>query len=162
MVAAVDSWQRRHPLGGIAPLGGRVAAGAGAALVNGLGLLTVFALLCRGPRRHVVPGVALATAGTIVLQALGGWFVDHAIAGARAVYGTFAIVIGLLSWFLLGSQLLLVAAELNVVLHRRLWPRSLTGELEPADRRAYARFAESTRMDERQRIAVGFAPEVRR
>jgi len=24
----------------------------------------------------------------------------------------------------------------NVVLHRRLWPRSLTGDLEPADREA--------------------------
>jgi uncharacterized BrkB/YihY/UPF0761 family membrane protein len=154
--------------GGIAPAAERAAAIAGAVIVNGLALLTVFALLSPGPRRlrRLAPGVALATAGTLVLQALGGWFVDHAIADASAVYGTFAIVIGLLSWFLLGSHLLLVAAELNVVLCWRLWPRSLAGDLEPADRRAFARFAESTRMDERERIAVGFADagagEVRR
>jgi uncharacterized BrkB/YihY/UPF0761 family membrane protein len=152
--------------GGIAPSAERVAAVAGAVIVNGLALLTVFALLSPRPRRlrRLAPGVALATAGTLVLQALGGWFVDHAIADASAVYGTFAIVIGLLSWFLLGSHLLVMAAELNAVLAWRLWPRSLAGDLEPADRRAFARFAESTRMDERERIAVGFtdAGEVRR
>ncbi len=147
--------------GGIAPLAGRAAAVAGAVAVNGLALLTAFALLSTPPRRlhDLLPGVALATAGTLVLQALGGWFVDHAITDASAVYGTFAIVIGLLSWFLLGSHLLLVAAEINAVLRWRLWPRALAGALEPADRRAFARFAESTRMDARERIAVGFAED---
>jgi uncharacterized BrkB/YihY/UPF0761 family membrane protein len=154
--------------GGIAPAAERAAAVAGTLLVNGLALLTAFALLSPPPRRlrELLPGVGLATLGTLLLQALGGWYIDHAIADASAVYGTFAIVIGLLSWFLLGSHLLLAAAEVNVVLRWRLWPRSLTGELEPADRRAFARFAESTRMDERERIGVGFAeagaPEVRR
>ena len=65
-------------------------------------------------------------------------------------------MIGLLSWFLLLAHLLLIAAEVNVVLRWRLWPRSLTGELEPADRRALQRTAEATRMDRRQEIAVGF------
>jgi uncharacterized BrkB/YihY/UPF0761 family membrane protein len=41
------------------------------------------------------------------------------------VYGVFAVVIVLLSWLYLSSQMLLYAAELNVVLARRLWPRSL-------------------------------------
>ncbi|MGG7378821.1 hypothetical protein ACQ7B2_08635, partial [Escherichia coli] len=85
--------------------------------------------------------------------ALGGWYVDHAITNANAVYGTFAIVIGLLSWFLLGSHLLLVAAEVNAVLRWRLWPRALAGELEAADWRAFERFAESARMDTRERVA---------
>jgi uncharacterized BrkB/YihY/UPF0761 family membrane protein len=150
-------------------VGGTIApfAVAGAVLVNGLALLTAFALLSTSPRgvRALLPGVALATLGTLVLQALGGWFVDHVIAGASAVYGTFAIVIGLLSWMQLGSHLVLAAAELNVVLHWRLWPRSLAGALEPADRRAFARFAESARMDAREEIAIGFAeagePKVR-
>ena len=69
------------------------------------------------------------------------------ITDASAIYGTFALVIGLLSWFLLVAHLLLIAAEVNVVLRWRLWPRSL-------DRRARAgrparaqRFAEATRMD---------------
>jgi uncharacterized BrkB/YihY/UPF0761 family membrane protein len=145
--------------GGIAPSAERAGALAGSLIVNGFALLTAFALLSTPSRRlrDLLPGVALATVGTLALQALGGWYVDHAITDATAVYGSFAIVIGLLSWFLLGSHLLLAAAEVNVVLRWRLWPRALTGELEPADRRAFERYAASTRMDARERIAVGFA-----
>ena len=65
-------------------------------------------------------------------------------------------MIGLLSWFFLLAQLVLLAAEVNVVLQRRLWPRSLTGELTRADRLALRRAAKATRRDERQTIAVRF------
>ena len=65
-------------------------------------------------------------------------------------------MIGLLSWFLLAAYVLLLAAESNVVLRWRLWPRSLAGELEPADRLALRRFAEATRRDRSERIAVSF------
>jgi uncharacterized BrkB/YihY/UPF0761 family membrane protein len=82
--------------------------------------------------------------------------VDWAVAGATATYGVFALVIGLLSWFFVGAHLLLAAAEVNVVLRWRLWPRSLTGELEPADRHALQRFAEAARRDRSERIAVSF------
>jgi len=37
--------------------------------------------------------------------------------------------VGLLPWLLIASELILLAAELNVVLARRLSPRSLSGEL---------------------------------
>ena len=57
---------------------------------------------------------------------------------------------------LAGPHLLLIAAEVNVVLRWHLWPRALTGELEPADRRALRRFAEATRRDRREQIAVSF------
>jgi membrane protein len=118
----------------------------------------VFALLTpRAPRLHdLLPGVALAALGWLALQSAGGWYVEHAIANASATYGTFALVIGLLSWLWLGAHLLLLAAETNVVLHWRLWPRSLTGEREPADRLALQRAAEATRRDRRERIAVSF------
>ena len=126
--------------------------------VNALVFFTVFALLTPGPPHmgELLPGVAVATVGSLVLQAAGGWYVDHTISDASAVYGTFALVIGLLSWFWLGAQMLLLAAEVNVVLTWRLWPRSLTDELEPADRRALQRFAEATRGDQREQIAVTF------
>jgi membrane protein len=139
-----------------------VATGAVAVVaslaVNTLVFLTVFALLTPRSRhiRDLLPGVAVATVGSLVLQAAGGWYVNHTISDASAVYGTFALVIGLLSWFWLGAQMLLMAAEVNVVLNWRLWPRSLTGELEPADRRALQRFAEATRGDRREQIAVAF------
>jgi YihY family inner membrane protein len=147
--------------GGIGPGAQRIGAILVSMVVNGLALFTVFAVLSVRPRqiKYLLPGVALATLGTLALQSLGGWYVDHAIKDATAVYGTFALVIGLLSWFLLGAHLLLVSAEVNVVLRWRLWPRSLTGDLEPADRRALQRAAEAARMDEREEIAVGFPDE---
>jgi YihY family inner membrane protein len=146
-------------------VGGRIgpAAERGAALVlslavNGIVFLAVFALLTSRPRRvhDLLPGVALSAIGALVLQSAGGWYVSHTITGAGDTYGTFALVIGLLSWFWLGAQLLLVSAEVNAVLRWRLWPRALTGDLEPADRVALQRSAEAARSDPRERIAVRF------
>jgi uncharacterized BrkB/YihY/UPF0761 family membrane protein len=136
----------------------RIVAVAGSLVVNAIALTAVFALLTIEPRglRRLAPGIALATAGTILLQSLGGWFVDRAINNASDTYGTFALVIGLLTWFLLAAHLLLIAAELNAVIHWRLWPRSLTGDLEPADRRALRRTVAATRQDPRQEITVTF------
>jgi uncharacterized BrkB/YihY/UPF0761 family membrane protein len=106
--------------------------------------------------RSLLPGVGVAAVGALILQSLGGWYVDHAVADASAVYGTFALVIGLLSWFWLSAHILLVAAEVNVVLRWQLWPRSMAGELEPADQLALRRYAEAARHDAREQIAVSF------
>ena len=129
--------------------------------VNAIVLLTVFALLTPRPWRvrDLLPGVALGAVAALALQALGSWYVNRTIAHASAIYGTFALVIGLLSWFWLAAQLLLVAAEVNVVLRWRLWPRALTGELEPADQVALRRFAQAAQLDRRERIAVGFGDD---
>jgi membrane protein len=147
--------------GGIGPAAQRGAAFVAALAANAVLFITVFALLTpERPRvSDLLPGVALAAVGALALQSLGGWYVDHAIKDASAIYGTFALVIGLLSWFFLISHLLLIAAEVNVVLRWRLWPRSLTGDLEPADRRALQRIAESARMDRREQIDVGFSDD---
>ena len=45
-----------------------------------------------------------------------------------AVYGGLAVVIGLLSWLYLQAQVTLLAAEVDVVLARHLWPRSLVAD----------------------------------
>ena len=146
-------------------VGGRIGAAAeelgatGVALaVNLLAFLGLFGLLTpRPPRiRELLPGAALTAAGSLALQAAGGWYVEHAVTSASDTYGTFALVIGLLSWFWLGAHLLLVAAEVNVVRHQRLWPRSLAGELEAADRAALCRAAQAAQQDERQQIRVRF------
>jgi uncharacterized BrkB/YihY/UPF0761 family membrane protein len=42
-------------------------------------------------------------------------------------------VAGLLTWVLIAAEITLVAAEVNVVLARRLFPRSVAGELRLAD-----------------------------
>jgi membrane protein len=145
--------------------GGSGPGGLGAATllaslaVNTAVLVAVFALLTGPPRRlaALLPGAATAAVGLLALQAIGGWYVDRAVARAGETYGTFAVVIGLLSWFWLVAHVLLFAAELNVVLRRRLWPRALTGDLEPADRLSLRRSAEAARRDRRERIEVSFS-----
>jgi membrane protein len=144
--------------GAIGPAAERLGALSLALVVNAAVFLAVFGLLTQRPVvvRELLPGVTLAAVGSVILQSIGGWYVDLTVTGAGETYGTFALVIGLLSWFWLGSHLLLLAAELNVVLHRRLWPRSLAGDLEPADREALRRSAEAARQDRRQEILVRF------
>ena len=106
--------------------------------------------------REVLPGALLAAGCWLGLQALGGVFVTKVLAGSSQTYGGFAAVIGLLSWLLIASELILIAAELNVVLARRLWPRSLTGELLEADKHALRASAHAAQLDPRQQITVTF------
>ncbi|TMK82519.1 MAG: YihY/virulence factor BrkB family protein [Actinobacteria bacterium] len=99
-----------------------------ALLVLNLGLyLCAFRILPkrRLSWRDVLPGAVAGALFWTGLHLLGGYYVAHQIRGASQVYGTFAVVIGLLSWLYLGAQGSLLAAELNVVLRERLWPRSL-------------------------------------
>ena len=57
-------------------------------------------------------------------------------------------------WLLIAPELSLIAAELNAVLARRLWPRSLTGELLEADEQALRDSAHAAQSDPRQHISV--------
>jgi membrane protein len=92
--------------------------------------------------RDVAPGAALAAVAWTILLLVGQWFVTSRIQGARDVYGTFAVVLGLLSWLYVASQITLFSAEVNVVLKKRLWPRSMTTPpVRDADERSYARQA---------------------
>jgi membrane protein len=79
------------------------------------------------PLRALLPGIVVATAGWEILQLVGGWYVSHEVKNATPVYGTFALVIGLLAWIHLGAMAVVLGAEVNVVRERRLWPRSLFG-----------------------------------
>ncbi|HTR76046.1 MAG TPA: YihY/virulence factor BrkB family protein [Solirubrobacterales bacterium] len=107
--------------------GGKVAGIAIATLLNLFVFGAVFRLLTTDTvaTRSLVPGVLVATVGWEVLQLLGGWYISHEVKNASAVYGTFALVIGLLAWIHLGAMFVVLGAETNVVRARRLWPRSL-------------------------------------
>jgi membrane protein len=72
-------------------------------------------------------GAAAAAIGYEILQLLGSYYVTHTLKSATNVYGTFALVIGLLSWIYLTATIVLMAAEGNVVATRGLWPRPLSG-----------------------------------
>jgi YihY family inner membrane protein len=122
-----------------------VLAVAGSALVNlGLFLLAFMVLTAEPLRlREVALGAVIATVFWETLQLIGTWYVSRGLRHATPTYGVFAVVITLLSWLYLGSQLVLWAAEINVVLRYRLWPRSLTQPpLTRADRLVFRRLAQ--------------------
>jgi membrane protein len=135
---------------------------AGAVLVNLLLLTAIFQLLVASRQRwrHLLPGAAVAAVGWSVLQALGAYIVDRQLGRANLVYGVFAVVIGLLSWLYLSAQMVLYAAEVNVVLARRLWPRSLLqAPLTVSDRRVLTALAGTEERLPQETVEVSFSPE---
>ena len=109
--------------------GGKVAGLAIATALNLFVFGAVFRLLTTDTveTRALIPGVVVATIGWEVLQVIGGWYISHEVKNASAVYGTFALVIGLLAWIHLGATFVVLGAETNVVRTRKLWPRALFG-----------------------------------
>jgi len=143
---------------------GRLFPYTGSLLLNLLLLSVMFQVLTalRIPWRQLLPGAALGALGWSVLQALGVWIVDRQLQHANVIYGVFGVVIVLLSWLALSGQLLLYAAEVNVVLARRLWPRSLLQPpLTGPDRRVLTALAETEERRPEQTVEVRFDPEVR-
>jgi uncharacterized BrkB/YihY/UPF0761 family membrane protein len=93
-----------------------------------------------------------------VLQGLGVYVVGRQLQEANLVYGVFAVVIVLLSWLYLTAQMLLYAAEINVVLARRLWPRSLLQPpLTGPDKQVLTALAETEERLAEQHIEVRFS-----
>jgi uncharacterized BrkB/YihY/UPF0761 family membrane protein len=132
------------------------------ALVNfGLFLLAFMVLTAEPLRpREVVVGAIIATVFWETLQLIGTWYVTRGLRTATPIYGVFAVVITLLSWLYLGSQLTLWAAEINVVLRYRLWPRSLIQPpLTRADRRVFTRLAQMEVRRPEEEIAASFTDE---
>ncbi|HZQ57926.1 MAG TPA: YihY/virulence factor BrkB family protein [Acidimicrobiales bacterium] len=117
------------------------------------------------PTRRLVPGSVFGGVGWTVLQALGGYFVGHQLKNTSQVYGTFALVLGLLAWIYIGVQLSIYAAELNVVLAEHLWPRSIVQPpLTEADERALAAQVTENQRRPEQHVGVSYekpAPERR-
>jgi YihY family inner membrane protein len=134
----------------------------GSLLLNLLLLIVLFQVLTgrRVPWRQLLPGAAAAAAGWSILQTLGVYVLDRQLAQANLIYGVFAVVIVLLSWLYLSAQLLLYAAELNVVLARRLWPRGLIQPpLTEPDRRVLAALAEAEARRPEETVEVRFTSE---
>jgi YihY family inner membrane protein len=107
--------------------------------------------------RDLLPGVIVAAVFWQALQHLGGFYVDHELKRTGPLYGVFALVLGLLAWLYLGAQLTILAAEVNVVRHRRLWPRSFFSDpLLDADRRALTSSAEVEERVDEENVEVSF------
>jgi membrane protein len=124
---------------------GRMLGPVLSAAVNVVVFLVAFRVLTQRDLRwkDLLPGAVVAGIAAAIFQLVGGFIIDHNLRGASQTYGTFAVVIGLLSWLYLQAQVTLFAAEINVVRANRLWPRGLdVDDLTDADRRALAEHAE--------------------
>jgi YihY family inner membrane protein len=139
-----------------------VAGGAASAVVNfGLYLFAFDVLTPAKIRlRQLMVGAAVAGVGWTILQAVGGFVVGHYLKNDSSVYGLFGIVLGLFAWVYLITEVTVYAAELNVVLARHLWPRSIVQPpLTDADRRSIAAQAVQNIRRPEQRVEVSFDGE---
>jgi inner membrane protein YhjD len=106
--------------------------------------------------RQVLPGAVVAGVAWEGLQTAGGLLATHELKHLNATYGTFATVLGLLSLLYLAAQVTLIAAEVNVVVARRLWPRGLMEPLTSADKRALTALAETEERVDDEDVSVEF------
>jgi YihY family inner membrane protein len=113
--------------GGILPLGLRAAGVATSVALNFGMFLVAFRFLTTAPitLADVWPGAVFAACGWAAMQTGGGLVIRTLLPRATHLYGFFAIVLGLMAWLFVGSNITLLAAEINVVRARRLWPASL-------------------------------------
>ena len=144
--------------------GGELTVAGEAAALGSVGLnVALFAGLFRVttvgsiPTRHLLPGALVGGVAWTVLQVVGGYLVTHQLRGASEVYGFSATVLGLMSWIFLAARLVLYAGETNVVLARRLWPRSIVQPpLTDADRTALADIARQQERRPEESVDVSF------
>jgi membrane protein len=109
------------------------------------------------PSRDLRTGVIVAGVLWEVLQVVGGYYIGHVFKQESGTYAQFALVIALLVWLHLGAQLMLYSAEINVVVTRRLWPRSLFGPPDaPADKRTLRALAKVEERSDEQKVDVEF------
>lgn len=109
------------------------------------------------PGRALCPGAVVGGIAWTLLQVIGTYLVHHYLRNDSA-YGVFATVLGLFAWLYLAVQVAVYAAEVNVVLVRRLWPRSIVQPpLTEADRAAIAAQALQNQRREEQQITVTFS-----
>ena len=147
--------------GGLGGVGLKVAGIALSLLINFVLFGAAFRLLTTAvvPTRCLWLGAVIGGLLWEILQIGGGIYVHRVIQNASNTYGVFATVIGLLAWLHLGAQATLYAAEINVVVARKLWPRSLFGApSEPADQAALRALAEVEERSDHEHVQVEFRP----
>jgi YihY family inner membrane protein len=108
------------------------------------------------PTRSLVPGAIVGAVAWTLLQYFGVLLVHHFIQ-SNSAYGVFGTVLALVAWLYLAVQVTVYSAEINVVLARHLWPRSLVQPpLTEADRTVLALQALQNQRREEQQVTVTF------
>ena len=133
-------------------------------LLVGLLLTGVFRLAAA--RRHhlgrAAPGAFTVAVLWQGLQYVGTLYTTRVLAEAEAMTFVFALVLGLTGIIYFAAFIGVIGMEVNVVLARRLWPRSLRalfvdrGDLTDADRRAYASYIRAQQHKTAEVVGVSF------
>lgn len=142
-----------------------LAAGAAVAL-NSAVFIVIFRIATarRLDWSEVGPGAVTAALILQLLQFGGRAYVDRVVIGTGAIYGVFAVVLGLLAWTYLVAVGVVLGAEINVVLSKRLYPRALLTpftddvDLTPADRFVYTEAARAQLAKGFESVEVRFDP----
>jgi uncharacterized BrkB/YihY/UPF0761 family membrane protein len=137
----------------------------GSTVLNFVLIMAAFKVMIAAPLgwREIALGAALAAIFWQTLQLIGSWYVGRGLQHNSDTYGFFAVVIVLLSWIYLGAQLFLLAAEINVVQHYRLWPRSVVQPpLTAADRKVFERLTRMAVRRPEAELSIAFTPEADR
>jgi membrane protein len=128
-------------------------------------LLTVVFRLAAARRHHLgraAPGAFTVSVGWLILQELGAIYTTKVLAGTEGMDAAFGLVLGLIGIIYIASLMGVIGIEVNVVLARKLWPRSLRAlfvdrpDLTDADRRAYASYAQAQRHKTSEEVQVAF------
>jgi len=123
---------------------GRIGGFAVAVLLDVGLVVAAFRILTSRPvsLRDVLPGGLVAGVACFVLQEASAVIISDRLKNAQSTYGHFATVITILWWFYLESVITLLAAQLNVVLRERLYPRSIVAAPQTeADHRVLQAYA---------------------
>jgi uncharacterized BrkB/YihY/UPF0761 family membrane protein len=119
----------------------RVPVLAGLVVLNAALYWATYVLLTPKKIKPVplLPGAILGGVVFTLLITIGTGLLTHQLKNASSTYGAFGSVIGIVTFLLLLAKLSIYAAELNPVLHRNLYPRSLPfGDPTEADERVQA------------------------
>jgi uncharacterized BrkB/YihY/UPF0761 family membrane protein len=110
--------------------------------------------------RLLFAGAVTGAVGFTLLITLGTGLITHQLKNASTTYGAFGSVIGIVTFLLLLAKLSLYAAEINPVLHRKLYPRGLPlCDQTEADRQVHHDLIHEQRRSRDERIGVGFPPD---
>lgn len=137
----------------------RAGGEVGTLLANAVLYLLAFRVLTPKQVRfkELVPGALVGAVAWTGLQVGGTLLIAHQLSHTSQVYGTFAIVLGLIGWIYVAATVTMYAAEANVVLARGLWPRSMVQPpLTPADERVLSAIVEQGARRPEQRVTVRY------
>jgi YihY family inner membrane protein len=99
----------------------------GTLIVNAALMMAIFRIMTPKVVRSsdLLLGAMVAAVAYTALQIVGALLVGHELRDMSQTYGVFAVVLGALWWIYLVVRVVLYAAEANVVVARRLWPRGI-------------------------------------